>query len=360
MKRRKNVNQIVILAGGTGTRLWPLSRTAQPKQLLRLTGNKTLLQQALERAVVLDGLPPLVVAARQYVTLIRRQAPKLKSSQLIIEPTGKGTAVAIAVAAAITQRRHPGAALTVLNSDQVITNQTGFQHTVETMAMAAATGQFAFAGVKPTYPETGYGYIEVSPRRNQRGWFSLRRFHEKPDTETAKKYIRSGRFLWNPGIFCATADQWLTALKQNVPDIASLALGVAPLWGKPKFAAAMNSAYKKLRRNISIDYAIMEKLHGGAVVQADFGWTDVGHWRSVHDILSTEAGQDVVVGKHVGVDNSNNLIYAVSGRLVATVGLRDMVIVDTMDVVLICPRHQAQRVKELVAALETPLLRKYQ
>src|SRR3989344_7816271 len=126
MKRRKNIYQIIILAGGTGTRLWPLSRTARPKQLLRLTGNKTLLQQAWERAVALAGLPPLVVTTKQYASVVCRQVPKLKSSQLVIEPRGKGTAVAIAVAAAITQRRHPGAAMIVLNSDQVITNQSGF------------------------------------------------------------------------------------------------------------------------------------------------------------------------------------------------------------------------------------------
>jgi mannose-1-phosphate guanylyltransferase len=249
--------------------------------------------------------------------------------------------------------------MTVLNSDQVITNQAGFRRTVQAMAAAARTGEFAFAGVKPAYAETGYGYIEVKPNKNRRGWYSAKRFHEKPNAATAERYVRSKKFFWNPGIFCATADNWLKSLQRHAPEVAAAGVVAAKAWGTPKFRAALAASYAKLRTSISIDYAVMEKLKSGVVIPADFGWTDVGHWRSVHDVLSSKPGRDVVVGKHLGVDSGSNLIYAVSGRLIATVGLRDMVVVDTMDAVLICPRDQAQRVKELVAALEAPLLRRY-
>jgi len=356
---KKRQHQLVILAGGSGTRLWPLSRRQQPKQLLRLAGGATLLQQALERADSVGTLPLLVITTADYAPLVRRQAPRLKSSQIIIEPCGRGTAVAIAVAAAITHAKHPGAVLTVLNSDQVIGNVAGFRSCIKTMARAAATGEFAFIGVPPTYPETGYGYIEVGPVVRGCTWRAMRSYREKPNAAAAARYIASKKFFWNPGIFSATTDQWLAKLRQYAAPAAAAADSVVNAWGTRRFGAALTIAYRKLRGAASIDYAVMEHLRGGAVVPAKFTWTDVGHWRSVHDVLSTKPGQTVAVGKHLDAGSRNVLVYSGTKRLIATVGLADLAIVDTPDALLVCSRDQAQAVREIVAALEQGKYRRF-
>ncbi len=352
-------HQLAILAGGSGTRLWPLSRRNQPKQLLRLAGGQTLLQQAMDRAVGVGTLPPLVITTAAYMTQVRAQLPTLKLGQAIVEPRGRGTAAAIAVAAAITERRHPGAVLTVINSDQVIGSVPGFRACVRTMARAAAAGEFAFIGVPPAYAETGYGYIEVGRPVAGRGWRTLKRFREKPNAATAARYVASGRHYWNPGIFSATSDRWMDQIRRHAASVAAAAEAAAAAWGTPRFGAALRAAYRRLRTTTSIDYAVMEHLHGGAVVPARFTWTDVGHWRSVHDVLAVRPGQTVAVGTHLDAGSRNVLVYSGTKRLIATVGLDDLAIVDTPDALLVCHRDQAQNVREIVKMLEQVGYRKF-
>lgn len=356
---RRVQHQLAILAGGSGSRLWPLSRRQQPKQLLKLAGGQTLLQQAMARARNVGTLPPLVITTAAYVRQVRAQLPELKPSQLIVEPRGRGTAAAIAVAAAVTERRYPGAVLTILNSDQVIGGAAGFRACLRTMAQAAAAGEFAFIGVPPAYAETGYGYIEVGPQVRGRGWRALRSFREKPNAATAARYASSGRHYWNPGIFSATSDRWLDQIRRHARPVAAAAERAAAAWGTPRFGAALAAAYRGLRGSQSIDYAVMEHLHGGAVVPARFTWVDVGHWRSVHDVLSPRPGQTVSVGRHLDAGSTNVLVYSGTRRLIATVGLCDLAIVDTADAILVCHRDQAQNVREIVKMLEQARYRKF-
>lgn len=352
-------HQLAILAGGSGTRLWPLSRRGTPKQLLKMAGGQTLLQQAAERATGIGTLPPIIVTTAAYAPLVRRQLPKLKPSQLIVEPSGRGTAAAIAVAAAVTERRHPGAVLTVINSDQVIGGVPAFRACVRTMARAAAAGEFAFVGVPPAYAETGYGYIEVGPSRRGMPWRQLKRFREKPDAATARRYVASGRHYWNPGIFSARTDRWLEQIRRHARPVAAAAERAAAAWGTPRFGAALAAAYRRLGKPTSIDYAVMEHLAGGAVVPARFTWADVGHWRSVHDVLAAKPGQSVSVGEHLDAGSRNLLVYSGTKRLIATVGLGDLAIVDTSDALLVCSRDRAQDVREIVTMLQAGRYRRY-
>lgn len=359
MRRGKVGHRLAILAGGSGTRLWPLSRAGKPKQLLTLAGGKTLLQQAAERAAGVGDVPLLVVTTAAYAPLVRRQLPRLKPSQIIVEPAGRGTAAAIAVAAAVTERDYPGAVLTVINSDQVISPAPRFRACLRAMARAAAGGQFAFAGVPPRYAETGYGYIQVGRAQRGKLWRPLVRFREKPDAATAARYVSSGRHYWNPGIFSARCDRWLAELRRHAPAVARAAERASQAWGTRRFGAALAAAYRSLGKPTSIDYAVMEHLTGGAVVPARFTWADVGHWRSVHDVLAAKPGQSVSVGEHLDAGSRNLLVYSGTKRLIATVGLGDLAIVDTSDALLVCSRDRAQDVREIVTMLQAGRYRRY-
>lgn len=354
---------LAVLAGGSGTRLWPLSRARLPKQIIKIIGRRTLLQSTLKRLKKVAAHPPLIVTTARYAVTVRAQVPNLLSRQLIVEPLPCGTAAAIGLAAAIIHRHSPGAVVTIINSDQIVRNEKLYQQTLREAAQTVQRHQdyMVMVGIRPTYPETGYGYIELGRKIDQIGRndiYTIKRYREKPNLTAAKKFVASGKFLWNPAIFSATAAQWLKLLRKFMPVTAKAVIRIAEHWGKKDFKKVFKDQYQPLL-NTSIDYGVMEKLDKALVIPADFGWADIGHWRSIHEVLAPHPTAEVAVGKYLSLEGQGNLIYSTSGRLVATLGVKNMVVVDTADALLICPLDQAQRVKELVAKLTNKDFKKY-
>lgn len=343
----------VVLSGGSGTRLWPLSREERPKQFLPLVGEQSLFQQTLLRAHALPAVQHAIVVANQaHGDLVRAQARDVAVdlNTLVLEPAGRNTAPAIAIAALLAQRAASGsdALLLVLPADHVITDESAFAAAVQAAGTAAGAGRLVTFGIVPDKPETGYGYIQRGETHG--GWSSIRRFVEKPDPATAERYLRSGDYFWNSGMFLFSVElvleelahhsnAVLAAARQAVADAAihdgSLRLG-------PAFLASPN---------ISIDYALMEKTANGAVVPLSAGWSDVGSWSALHDVLPRDDRGNVTVGDAL-VEGCTNTYVSASGRVVAAVGLDNVVIVETDDAVLVVRRDRAQDVKRIVERLK--------
>lgn len=354
---------LAVLAGGSGTRLWPLSRARLPKQIIKIIGRRTLLQSTLQRLKRITKHQPLIITTSRYAAAVRAQAPQLSPRQVVVEPLPRGTAAAIGLAAAIIHRHAPTAVVTIINSDQIVRNEKLYQRTLQDVAQAVQhhADHLVMVGIKPTYPEIGYGYIELGRKIDRVGHsdiYVLKKFREKPTLAVAKKFVASPKFLWNPAIFSATADHWLKLLHKFMPSTAKAVNKIAEHWGKNGFKKIFKEQYQPLV-NTSIDYGVMEKLDKALVIPADFGWADIGHWRSIHEVLAPHPSAEVAVGKYLGIEGQGNLIYSTSGRLVATLGIKNMVVVDTADALLICPLEQAQRVKELVAKLADKEFKKY-
>ena len=344
----------VIMAGGSGTRLWPKSRAAKPKQFHSLTSHKSMLRETVSR---LEPLVPAdsvyVIAGKSHLAPIWEQCDEIPRCNLIGEPVGRDTAPAVAVTAALLHKRDPSAVIVVLPADHYIADADEFRRILSLAADAASKDDVAVTiGIKPTYPETGYGYIEMDGEytdgRNEVFW--VRSFKEKPDPVTAEKYVSSWRYLWNSGMFVWATATILDLFKRHAPDIYEGAQRIAEAAGTEREAATLDEVYHGFRR-ISVDYAILEKAEKVLVVPGDFGWSDIGSWAALHDVLSDGSAHNVVIGKHAGVDTHNCLIHG-TDRLIATVGLDNMIVVDADDVLLICPKGRAQDVKKLIEKLQ--------
>jgi mannose-1-phosphate guanylyltransferase/mannose-6-phosphate isomerase len=345
----------VILCGGSGTRLWPLSRTAYPKQLLGLTGDNSLLQETLLR---LEGLAPepaapIVVCneAHRFLVASQLQALGISGARMILEPVGRNTAPAVSVAAleALAEWGE-GVLLLVLPADHVITRPAAFVAAVEAALPAARAGQLLTFGVQPTRPETGYGYIEAgSALAGNPGVMAIERFVEKPDAATARKYLAAGNYLWNSGMFLFQAGAWQRELAAHAPDIAA-AVQAVPRTRSGDAIAVDATAFGACRKE-SIDYAVMEKTTRGAVVPLDAGWDDVGSWAALRDVSPRDDHGNALRGDVVAIDSHGCLLRAES-RLVGVVGLDDCIVVETADAVLVAPVARAQEVKRLVEELE--------
>ncbi len=343
----------LILAGGVGTRLWPRSRRTRPKQLLDLLASRTMLQVTYDRCAPL--FPPekiFVITGRAYVDEVRRQLPELPANQVIGEPIGRGTAPAIGLGVLQVHRRDPNAVLFSLHADHHILREEGFRDTLRTAADVARDGFLVTLGIQPAYPETGYGYIEKgSPlgRSGDHPAFRVARFTEKPNPETARQFVESGRYLWNSGIFAWQAStimnemaRWMPALHESLLDIEAACEDEAE-----------EAVLDRLWHNVpaeSIDVGILERSDNVVVVPADVGWSDVGSWAALLNILPSNSDGNVLIGDHLAMDTHQTLIYS-AGRMVATLGVEDLIVVDTDDVVLICPKDRAQDVKKLVDEL---------
>lgn len=350
----------VILAGGSGTRLWPLSRRSAPKQVRALLDDETLLQKTHQR--VRRAFPPdrvFVSTLAEHVGEVRRQLPELSQGNDIVEPIGRDTAAAIGYAALRLHERDPEAVFVTINADAYVADTEAYLSAIEVAFEAAESDArgASLVGLTPRYPETGYGYIEVeqqgSRAAGQQGYRVIR-FVEKPDAETAASYLASGRYLWNPALFVFRASRLLEYYAQHLPSHAA---ALESLRGTAD-QHAVTRAFLAMPK-ISIDYGLMEKLSGLAVIPASFAWADVGSWRAVHEILARDPNADVVRGMHVGVAGNGNLVVAPAGKLVATYGLENCVIIDTNDALLICPRDRAQEVKKVVEELERRGLTEY-
>ena len=358
----------VILAGGRGTRFWPLSRKRRAKQLLALDGKQTMIQQTVAR------LAPLASPRRFWIITnddlrpaILRQLPKLHPKQIIAEPAGRNTASAIGLAAFLLLRQDPDAVLGLFPSDHVIADPAQYRATLSRALKIAAEGDnIVVLGIRAARPETGYGYIE-SGARDHNGSLRVRRFTEKPDLTRAREFIDAGNFFWNSGMFLWRADTLANALREHLPDTALLLEKIAAAYGTSKFAETFRKLYPKCE-NISIDYAVIEprssKGEAGSHIfclSSDFGWNDLGSWTALHEhhVAKTKPadGSPVSASGSFALNAKNNYVH-VPGKFVALVGVNNLVIVDTGDALLVTTLDQSQDVGKVVKHLDEKKLHK--
>jgi mannose-1-phosphate guanylyltransferase len=350
----------VILSGGSGSRLWPVSREAAPKPFMRIGHGPSLLQRTVLRAqrAAADGC--LIVTNREYhfrtaeeLQALGERAPE--RVQLLLEPVGRNTAPAIAAAAAwAAEHAGEGEPLLVLPADHLVQDEARFAALAARAAESARAGRIVLFGIRPTMPETGFGYIECESPPAGDAAVAVKRFVEKPDAARAAEYLASGRYLWNSGMFCFTPATILAALAEHAPQAlaaARAALAAArPATGSVAALALDEAAFKRAP-DISIDYAVMEKAAGVHVLAGDFGWSDIGSWKAVAEEHDKDAAGNSVAGEVLLADCSNTHVQS-EDRLVAAVGLRDVVIVDTPDALLVCDRGATQKVKDIVGELK--------
>ncbi len=337
----------VVLAGGEGTRLWPLSRSRRPKQLLRLSGERSLIQQTVDRLLPLVSAERVLIVTEQtHAEDLRAQLPELPPSSFIVEPTRRGTATALLLAALHIAERAPQATWCSVHADAFITEDAAFRRTVAAALHAASSGEYLVTtGIRPRSAETGYGYIQLGAQIETLDGFPLHRvarFVEKPDLETAERYVASGDYLWNPGVFVWRNSALLGAFEALLPTHFGLLTSV-PL-------ARVDDVYGQAQRE-TIDVGIMEKAPNVATIPADFGWSDIGSWTELWELSARDSDDNACRGNAILVDSHGNLVYA-EGRTVALVGVSDLVIVETADAVFVCPRDRAQEVKLIVQRLQ--------
>jgi len=346
----------VVLSGGSGTRLWPLSRTLLPKQFLSLTGDQTLFQETLLRLKGLPDLaPPIIVSGAEQRFLAGEQLREVgfSAGAHLLEPIGRNTAPAIAVAALSALERDPDAVLLVLPADHVITEIGRFHAAIGAALQAAVSGKLVTFGMVATSPETGYGYIERGARLGSAtNVFAVARFVEKPDAARAAEFLRSGGFYWNSGMFVFRAARYLEALGKHRPEILESARAAWQTAARDlDFIRLGEEAFRRCPSD-SIDYAVMEKTADAAVVEADIGWSDVGSWASLWQVQAPDSAGNVVQGD-VHVDGVKGSYLRAESRLLAAIGVEDLVVVETADAVLVAHKNAAQRVKDVVEALKS-------
>ena len=343
----------VIMAGGSGTRLWPLSRQHYPKQLLKLFGDKTMLQQTLLR---LAGLPdvasPIVVCNEEHRFMVAEQLQEIgqRDAVIILEPVARNTAPAIALAALQARSMESNPTLLVLAADHMIRDVQEFQRVVSLAVQAAGEGRIATFGVQPTHPETGYGYIKTETGKDADDgfYFPVEQFVEKPDLPTAEAYLDAGCYYWNSGMFVFNTDVFLSEMEHYSPDVIAATeqartLAVHDL----DFIRIDRDAFAEAP-NISIDYALMEKSQKVVCVPLDAGWSDVGDWKSLSDLSDKDGANNSFIGDTIDIGSTDTLVFS-QDKLVATVGVKNLMIINTPDAVLVADKSQAQQVKAVIA-----------
>lgn len=342
----------VIMAGGSGTRFWPLSRAARPKQFLPLGSSDEALLAAtvrrLERLVPAERI--LIVVAESLADETRRLLPQLDPAHVLAEPVGRNTAPCVGWAAAAVARVDPSAVLAVLPADHHIGEENVFTDTLASAIDAAAGGDLVTIGIRPTRPETGYGYIEMGDAIGA-GVYRANRFVEKPDAERARQFVAGGRHLWNSGMFFFRADTVLREIAAHLPDLAAGLARFDAAAARGDEGAEVRASFGSLP-SISIDHGIMEKAASVSVLPGDFGWSDVGSWTTVWELAARDTEGNAFFGDVVPVDSKNCYVRAPEGKIVAVIGLDDVVVVDTDDALLVLPRERSQDVREVVEALK--------
>ena len=348
----------VIMAGGGGTRLWPLSRQARPKQMLRLGGDRTLFQMAIDR---LDGVfPPeriLIVTVAEQAVQLQAQCPQIPKDNFLLEPLPRGTASVVGLAAVVIQQRDPDATMAVLTADHFIENVPYFRKLILAAYNLAQDGYLVTLGIKPTFASTGYGYVQRGEPLGAYADFQAYRvvkFKEKPDEETAKLFLQKGDHDWNSGMFVWRIDRIMQEFQEWMPELTADLTKIAKSWSIDERSSVIQSVWPAIKPQ-TIDYGIMERAARVAVLPAmELGWNDVGSWDSLFDVLKTDDNGNINLGaKYLGLDTKSTLVCAdQSDRLIVTIGVRDLIIVDTGDAILICPRDEAQKVRQLVNYLK--------
>jgi mannose-1-phosphate guanylyltransferase len=347
---------IVILAGGSGTRFWPLSRAARPKQLISITGDRSMLQRTVERVLPLKPKRILIITNRIQAEETERQVANYRKIPIdvIAEPSAKNTAPAIGLAATIIAAHDPEGVMVVLPADHFIKDEQALHRTLVDAAHAARKGYLVTLGVMPSRPETGYGYIEADMELRGSGPFPVRRFVEKPPLDEAVRYLDAGNFFWNSGMFIWRADTIMAEIAAYLPELAEALSKVTftnDVWELSDLDEQIASVYGSVA-SVSIDYGVMEKSSRVQVVPVEMGWSDVGSWSSLPEVVEADDSGTVCVNSngHVSLDSSGCLIY-VDSKVVATVGVHNLIVVSTPDALLICDRERAQDVKRVVEEL---------
>lgn len=354
MGSKKSQNQsgqirAVILAGGSGTRLWPISREQLPKQFLSIDGEHTLLEATINR------LQPLV--ARDNVLIVTKKGyaqgeayHALSAYQTLLEPAGRNTAPAIALAAAWLTRHGDDPVMVVLPADHVIKDSARFQQSLGTAVDAALTGKLVTFGITPSRPDTGFGYIQTGRGRNDTGVLPVQRFTEKPDIATAEHFLSEGDYYWNSGMFVWQASTILEEVAQHLPEVTAVLNDITSSWEEGDNHSAIAEHFPHMP-NISIDYGVLEKTNNVALIPCDIGWSDVGSWDAVHDVSAIDTYGNTTQGNVIAVECRNSLIHS-NKRLVSAIGVEDLNIIETADAVLITKRGESQRVREVVDILK--------
>lgn len=344
----------VIMAGGKGERFWPLSTTKRPKQVLSLVGDKPLIAMAVD---YLQGfIPPkriLVITRADLVQVTRRAAPRLPKANIIGEPFGRDTAAACALGLALVKARNAKGIFCILTADHIIKDKGLFQRTLrESFALAKAHDVLVTVGMKPTSANTGFGYIEVAKplaRRNGISFFHTKRFVEKPDVRTAERYVRSGRFFWNAGMFIWSVASLERALQRHAPLLFRMSEAMGKTGIGRNFHGQLKKEYRKLEK-ISVDYALMEKADNIVMARGVFRWDDVGSWPAIENHFGKDRDGNLFLGQCEALDSHGNLVLS-RDRLTALIGVSNLVVVQAGKATLICAKHRAQEVKNLVQML---------
>uniref|UniRef100_A0A831U106 mannose-1-phosphate guanylyltransferase n=1 Tax=Geobacter metallireducens TaxID=28232 RepID=A0A831U106_GEOME len=347
---------VVILAGGSGTRFWPLSRKLHPKQLMSVFGGRSMLQRTVERVLPLNPKRILVVTNHLQAEETRRQLEYLRGVRIevIEEPMGRNTAPAICLAATLIARHDPEAVMAVLPADHFIRDEDAFCATIGKGREAALNGYLVTLGIAPDRPETGYGYIEADTVLRGEGPYPVKRFVEKPDRERALEFLAAGTFFWNSGMFLWRTDVILDQLAAHMPELARAFAGITfspDIWEPADLAPQIEAVYAMVKGE-SIDYGVMEKADNVAMIPASFGWSDVGSWSALPEVMEPDAAGNVVIGTPETVIADAGGCIVRGEKLMALVGVRDLIVVDTPDALLVCARDRAQDVKQVVEELE--------
>lgn len=356
---QKPIIAVVIPAGGGGTRLWPRSRQATPKQFLDIVSERTMLQETTDRVETL--VPPerlYVITNARHAEGVRAQLPEVPAGNIVGEPEGRDSAPAVGLMAAILEKTLGlDAVMVTLPADHVILNPAQFARILESAAEVAAEGYLVTLGIPPTGPDIGFGYIqsgETLRAETDAGVpvYQVQQFKEKPQREVAEQYLRDGGYFWNAGMFIASVRTLRDLYKTHLPQMEAAFAQIVAAHGTGQFNAVMQDIFPTLEK-ISVDYGIAEKADKVAVIPADIGWNDVGSWERLAEILASEGkeSENSVIGHHVGIDTHGSLIYS-PHRLIATIGMDDIIVIDTPDATLICPKSRSEEVKKIVDELK--------
>ena len=349
----------VIMAGGSGTRFWPLSRHLFPKQLLRIGGNETLIQQTMRRVSgCAEPAHVLISTNDAQAELIKGQLADWKDDikdNFVLEPEGRNTAPAIALAAIEVLSRDPDGLMLVVPADHVVTGQREFEAAVKLASRLAADGYLVTFGIKPIRPETGYGYIKPNSRvvlgkQGRLCGYRVQKFVEKPNAARATQYLKAGNYFWNSGMFVWRAATILDEIRLHQPALGRAMGHVQALKTSGATRQAIDEAYRRVA-SVSIDNGVMEQSSKAAVVPVSFKWSDVGSWGSLDEVAEKDKAGNLVSGRVIDVGSTDSIVYA-DRRVVATIGLKDMVVVDTPDATMVCPKSRAQDVKKVVEILK--------